>query len=44
MIDALEQAGEMDAAEAARWKDGLFQLMKRWPLMERGEGQMGNVG
>jgi len=32
MVDALEQGGEMDAGEAQRWKDGIFQLMKRWGL------------
>ncbi len=32
MVEALEQAGEIDAAQAARWKDGIFQLMKRWGL------------
>jgi len=32
MVEALEQAGEMDPGEAKRWKDGIFQLMKRWGL------------
>ena len=32
MVVALEQAGEMDAAETSRGKDGIFQLMKRWNL------------
>ncbi len=32
MVDAPEQAGEMEAGEAHRWKDGIFQLMKRWNL------------
>ena len=44
----------MDAAEASRWKDGIFQLMKRWNLkpdhlispltrLKLGEGAMGAV-
>ena len=32
MVVALEQAGEMDAGEAKRWKDGIFELMQRWGL------------
>ena len=31
-IDRLEQAGDMSAAEATRWKDGIFELMVTWGL------------
>ena len=32
MVLALEQAGEMEAGEAQRWKVGIFGLMQRWGL------------
>ena len=31
-VDLLERAGEMDAGEAKRWRDGIFKLMLRWRL------------
>ena len=32
MIDLEERDGEMDTAEAKRWKEGIFKLMLRWRL------------
>ncbi len=32
MIDQEERDGEMDTAEAKRWKEGIFELMLRWRL------------
>lgn len=31
-IDMKQQAGEMHAADATRWKHGIFQMMERWEL------------
>ena len=32
LVDSLEQAGEMAAGDAARWKHGVYALMMRWNL------------
>ena len=32
MIDLEERDGEMDTAEAKRWREGIFKLMLRWGL------------
>ena len=31
-VDLLERHGEMDSAEARRWKVGIYRLMQRWGL------------
>ena len=31
-IELMERRGEIDAAEAHRWKDGILGLMERWGL------------
>ena len=28
----MERAGEMDASEARRWKEGIFGMMRLWGL------------
>ena len=32
LIDLEERDGEMDTAEAKRWREGIFELMLRWGL------------
>jgi hypothetical protein len=32
LVDSLEQAGEMAAEDAVRWKHGIFRLMMLWGL------------
>ena len=32
LVDSLEQAGEMAADDAVRWKHGIFGLMALWGL------------
>ena len=32
LVDSLEQAGEMAAEDAVRWKHGIYGLMELWGL------------
>ena len=32
LIDAMERSGTMEPKEAAAWKHGIFELMRRWGL------------